>query len=186
MGRQSRDKTGSVRVEGVFVCAECGSKRVETHFEDYVFSYGHGSSKVSLSAQVPVRRCQDCGFTYRDSVADSICHDAICEHLGVMKPQQIKSLREMHDLTQAEFAELTKLGEATISRWERGVLIQTEAYDNYLYLLGYSDNLGRLRHRNNDEPILCSGSDPAPNATCLTRQIPEGFPAFKCKGVYAR
>ena len=34
-----------------------------------------------------------------------------------------------------------------MSRWERGILIQNGAYDNYLYWIGFSENLRRLRER---------------------------------------
>ena len=38
-------------------------------------------------------------------------------------------------MSRAAFAQLTALGEATLSRWENGVLIQNRAYDRYLRLL---------------------------------------------------
>jgi transcriptional regulator with XRE-family HTH domain len=60
----------------------------------------------------------------------------------------------LYNLTQAEFAEVTKLGEATLSRWERGIVIQNQAYDNYLYLLGYEENLQKIRERGeSSEPM---------------------------------
>ena len=37
------------------------------------------------------------------------------------------------------------LGIATVSRWERGVLIQNEANDRFLRLLQFPDNVDRLR-----------------------------------------
>lgn len=183
MSKKSKKKesAGAVRDGGVFECAECGSERIETHMEDYSFSYGHGASRVDLSAKVPIRTCQNCGFTYRDSVADAICHDTICEHLKVMKPSQIKGLRKMHHLTQAELAEITGLGEATISRWERGILIQNQACDRYLYLLGYVDNLNRLRGRREIQAPLETATRGASSETGLTRQVPAGFPAFGCR-----
>lgn len=180
-------KAVSVPKGGVFSCAMCGSQKIKTSLDDYSFSYGTGANKVELSAKIPVRVCEDCGFTYRDSVADAKCHEAVCRHLNVMTPDQIKSLRKkIHDLTQADFAKITRLGEATISRWERGVLIQNEAYDNYLYLLGWPDNLNKLAQRAKGEPPCCGAKDEISAESHLTRQVPTGFPAFKCKGVYAR
>ena len=36
---------------------------------------------------------------------------------------------------------------ATLARWERGVLIQTAAYDQFLYLLHDNRNVQKLRDR---------------------------------------
>ena len=44
-------------------------------------------------------------------------------------------VREQLGKTQEEFAELTGIGVATLSRWERGRLIQTRTLDNYLRIL---------------------------------------------------
>ena len=129
------------------ICPDCGTSNIKTKQEDYIFTYGSGEDKVELVARVPVRSCSDCGFSFLDSVAEDICHKAVCRHLGVMTPPQIKDLRNLYGLTQAQFSEITKLGEATLSRWERGIVIQNQAYDNYLYLLGFNENLERIRDR---------------------------------------
>lgn len=128
-------------------CPDCGALRVSTRREQQDFIYGAGPDAVALTATVPVRHCGACGFQFTDREAEEARHEAICLHLRVMSPGQIRKLRELHGYTQAAFAELTRLGEATISRWERGVVIQNQAYDNYLYLLGFSDNLQRVRNR---------------------------------------
>jgi len=106
-----------------------------------------GDNAVDLSAIVPIIKCGDCGEGFLDYVAEDICHEEICQHLGVMTPSQVKGLRKLYNLTQAEFAEVTKLGEATLSRWERGIVIQNQAYDNYLYLLGFKENLQKIKRR---------------------------------------
>ena len=67
----------------------------------------------------------------------------------MLTPKQIKDLRLMHGFSQADFCAITKIGEATLSRWERGLKIQNVANDHYLFLLGYDENLQRLRSRNN-------------------------------------
>ena len=55
-------------------------------------------------------------------------------------------------MTRLGFAELTKFGEATLGRWERGALIQNAANDQFLYLLRFAENVDRLRTRNAGEP----------------------------------
>jgi len=128
-------------------CPDCGAAQVSIRQEKQDFIYGVGPDAITLTATVPVRHCGACGFEFTDCEAEQARQQAVCQHLGVMSPTQIRELRELHGYTQAAFAELTRLGEATISRWERGALIQNPAYDNYLYLLSFADNLQRIRER---------------------------------------
>lgn len=154
MDNKSGQEKNSPEVSGKFVCGECGSERIRTSREIYKFPYGVGADTVELSCEVPVRNCADCGFSFIDGEAEDICHEEVCKHLGVIPPSQIKALRELYELTQAQFSEITKLGEATLSRWERGVVIQNQAYDNYLYLLGFKENFQMVRERGEStEPL---------------------------------
>jgi len=82
-----------------------------------------------------------------DDVGQTIRHNTVCRHLGVMTPQEIQGLRERYGLTQAQFNQITGVGEASQSRWENGAAIQTRALDNYLFLLDFPENLVRLRTR---------------------------------------
>jgi putative zinc finger/helix-turn-helix YgiT family protein len=135
-------------------CPECGSSNLMVSREEYRFPYGKGAEAVELSATVEVEKCGDCGFSSMGPVAERACHDAICDHLGLMKPGQIKGLRDYYKLTQAEFSKITGLGEATLSRWERGIVIQNEAYDSYLYLLGLRGNLQSIHERRESDKLL--------------------------------
>lgn len=130
-----------------YVCCECGSHNIETIWQDHTFPYGVGDQCVQLTCKVPVRNCKGCDFSFMDDEAEDLRHEEVCRHLGVMSPARIKSLRELHRMNQTEFAALTKLGEATLSRWERGVVIQNQANDNYLYLLGFDANIALLAKR---------------------------------------
>ena len=44
---------------------------------------------VELTAQVPVRTCNACGFQFTDDVAEEARHEVVCRHLGVMTPKEI-------------------------------------------------------------------------------------------------
>lgn len=96
------------------------------------------------SVRLPVLRCRDCSFEWFDDTAERLRHEAICRHLGVLSPSEIRAIREQRGWSQAKFAELTGLGKASLSRWESGQLIQNAGYDKLLRLLRYSDNLDRL------------------------------------------
>ena len=54
---------------------------------------------------------------------------------GLLSADQIRAIRERFDLTQAEFARLLRLGANTLSRWEAGRNVQTDAMDTLLRLI---------------------------------------------------
>ena len=131
-------------------CPNCGRRNIRTTATEDTFTYGEGPGAEKITATVPLRTCLDCQFQFLDAAAEDAQHEAICNHLGVMTPSQIQNLRRKNHLSRAAFAQLTKLGEASIARWERGELIQNEAYDQLLYLLTFDENLERLKKRAKD------------------------------------
>jgi putative zinc finger/helix-turn-helix YgiT family protein len=151
--------------DGKVQCPNCGHQNVKTTFTADTFTYGDGPSAVKLTANVPLRSCLECGFQFLDAAAEDVQHEAVCRHLGVLTPPQIRALRRKNGLSRASFAQLTKLGEATIARWERGELIQNAAYDHLLYLLTFDENVQRIRDRNearNHAPTSPGDSTPRP------------------------
>lgn len=141
-------------------CGLCGaSGGIKSTITQHTFKYGSGSDEVSLSVMIPVRTCSACGSEFLDAESEAIKHDAVCRHLGVLTPSNIRQLRGLHRLSRVDFAKLTKLGEATLGRWERGSLIQNSAYDQYLFLLGFADNVHRLKERSRQTDLGGSGAD---------------------------
>lgn len=128
-------------------CPNCGSTRIETTLQTETFTYGKGPGAVELQAMVPVRRCLDCDFEFTDSTAEEAHHEAVCRHLDVLTPREIVALRSSYGLSRSEFARITKIGEASLQRWESGQLIQNPGYDQLLYLLRLPSNMDRLRER---------------------------------------
>ena len=131
---------------GKCLCAMCGSENISTKEEDYDFPYGTEEKSAQITAHVTVNYCEECGFSWLDNMAQELCHEAVCRHEGVMSPAEIRKLRDSYGLSQSEFADATGLGVATVSRWERGIVIQNEAYDKYLSLLKLPLNFERF-HR---------------------------------------
>ena len=125
-------------------CPSCGAGRVRTVETEANVPYGTGSDQVEIPTVVPLRVCELCGFSFLDAEGQTAEHDAVCRYLGLMTPSEIRSVRERHGLTQSQFAAVTGLGEATVSRWERGATVQNVANDRYLWLLRQSDNIERL------------------------------------------
>jgi putative zinc finger/helix-turn-helix YgiT family protein len=128
-------------------CPNCESNNVNTTIEPEPFTYGEGSSAVQLTADVPVRSCTNCGFQFTDGQAEDARHDALCRHLRVLTPKQISDLRKSYNMSRAEFAELTRLGEASLARWENGQLVQNAANDQLLFLLTIPSNMELLKRR---------------------------------------
>ncbi len=132
-------------------CPDCGSSRVSTRLTPHAFTYGVADEAVELQCILPVRSCAECGWEFVDEAGEAIRHEAVCRHLNLLTPREVLELRESVG-TQAQFRELTGIGEASQSRWETGASLQTKAYDNYLFLLQFHDNVGRLtmRRRSSD------------------------------------
>ncbi len=128
-------------------CASCGASSVGTEMVVEEFAYGGGEDSVPLRATVPMRTCRECGFQFTDHHAEDARHDAVCRHLGVMTPREVEAVRTRLGMTRAAFAEITRLGEASLARWEKGLLIQNPANDQLLYLLRFPENVERLRSR---------------------------------------
>ena len=128
-------------------CAACGGSNLSRRMEMDEFEYGAGEGAVSLSASVVVLTCNDCDFEFTGPSAEVARHEAVCRHLDIMTPAEIRDLRGRYGLSRQSFASITRLGAASIARWEAGSLLQSRAYDSLLYLLCFEDNLRRVRSR---------------------------------------
>lgn len=126
-------------------CALCDAPGVTTMLHQDSFSYGLGGDATTLHVTIPVRCCRACGFECVDDEGMLIRHEAVCKHLGVLGPTEIRAIRECQGLSRETFARITGLEEATLDRWENGAKIQGRADDNYLRLLELPENLERLR-----------------------------------------
>lgn len=146
-------------------CPVCNSQNVAAQLVNTSFLYGNGESAVTLEVTLKAFKCPACGLEYVDDRAEDLKHDAVCRHLGVFTPAEIESIRNSIGMSRSKFAQLTKIGEATLGRWERGALVQNASNDQFLYLLTYPDNVVRLLNRENSQkigkPQLTLGSEVA-------------------------
>jgi DNA-binding transcriptional regulator YiaG len=74
-----------------------------------------------------------------------------------MTPREVEAVRTRLRMTRAAFADLTRLGEASLARWEKGLLIQNPANDQLLYLLLFPENVERLRSRVTTADVTATG-----------------------------
>jgi putative zinc finger/helix-turn-helix YgiT family protein len=84
-------------------------------------------------------RCPKCGeIVLTGQAARRLGEDAIAIYRrkhGLLSADHIRGIRERFGLTQAAFARLLRLGSNTLSRWEAGRNVQTEAMDTLLRLI---------------------------------------------------
>lgn len=132
-------------IDGPDSCEMCGTPGLKTELVKNPFIYGVGSDAVELTADIPVHTCASCAVSFTGEAAETIEHDVVCRHLGVLTPDEIRQLRDHHSLSRAAFARLTGFGEATIARWERREVVQNASSDRYLRLLSDAATFLRLR-----------------------------------------
>ena len=156
------------------ICFECDALS-RTEWREHAFTYGVGASALELSVNLPVRVCNSCGFEFLDHEAETMQHEAICAHLEVLTPRQIRDIRKMHGMSRAKFAKVTGLGEATLNRWENAILIQNIANDRYLRLLSFRDNIQRLERRDS------SAVTPSPSPKTIRFRVIEVSEEYRRK-----
>jgi DNA-binding transcriptional regulator YiaG len=126
-------------------CANCESSDVHSVVVAESFPYGIGASQVTLSYNATKYICRSCGFEFLGHDLEDLQHEAVCHHLDVLSPREIVEIRDAYAMSRNEFAKLSRIGEATLARWERGELIQNVGYDRYLRLLRIEQNVATLR-----------------------------------------
>lgn len=125
-------------------CFDCDSPVGKTWL-DHTFTHGIGADAAELTVHLPVHVCPACGLEFLDHEAETLKHEAICAHLGVLTPDEVRGIRKTYRMSRAAFAKVTGLGEATLNRWENALLIQNAANDRYLRLLKDANNMHRLK-----------------------------------------
>ena len=130
----SEGMVGGGRERG-FTCPDCEGHSFTTVLHNDVFEYGSEDPPATLHAKVPVHCCDSCDFEFLGREGRLIKHEAVCRHLGLLTPTEIRSIRESHGMSRTEFAEVTGFGEATLNRWENGSVIQNRANDRFLRLV---------------------------------------------------
>ena len=139
-------RAGPPATELTLSCPICSNESISTESRLHEFDYGSGESLVALRVRVPVRRCGACAFEFMDEVAERLKHIAVCEHLGVLPPHEIRRIRKNHNMTRTTFCRVTGFGEASLNRWENGLSIQSQANDRYLRLLSLPENMSTLNN----------------------------------------
>ena len=103
---------------------------------------------VPFAVHLSCPKCHEVVLRYQG--ARRLSEDAIAIYRrkhGLLSADQIRAIRERFELTQAGFARLLRLGANTLSRWESGRNVQTEAMDTLLRLIrDLPGSIDYLRH----------------------------------------
>jgi len=166
------DRVSRAELHQAIVCARCGSDRVRTRLETDRFEHRDGERATPLDVEIPVRACLRCGFEFTDATAEEKRHEAVCRHLGVLTPREILSLRQRYRLSRADFVRLTRIGEASLARWEGGLVIQNGSIDQLLYLMSFPENIDRLKYRQHRDPLTVEPSPVSRSAADFARVAP--------------
>jgi len=128
-------------------CPRCGKMMTERRSALRLPVNGEDVSVPSA----PHLRCSKCDeVVLRFSDSRRLQEDAIAIYRrkhGLLSADEIRAIRERFDLTQSELAHLLHLGANTISRWESGRNVQTEAMEMLLRLIrDLPGSIEYLRH----------------------------------------
>lgn len=126
-------------------CPQCDSRRLVSREIEDRFPYGSGPKAIELFARIPVMQCQDCGLEFSGEEAERARHEAICKHLQLLAPREIAAIRQRYGLSRVAFAEVTRIGTATLGRWESGEIIQNPAMDAYMRLVARGEVFEELK-----------------------------------------
>ncbi|WP_296722021.1 hypothetical protein [Erythrobacter sp.] len=85
-----------------------------------------------FEVEVPILRCDECGFEFRDHRAEALRHAAACRHEGLLAPNEVKAIREWLGMTRKVFGEAFGIPPASMERWENGKLMQNRSMDTLL------------------------------------------------------
>lgn len=116
-------------------CPICGTAMKETH-GTLRHPVNGESVAVPHAAHLRCPKCHE--VVLRLEQARRLNEDAIAlyrKRHGLLSADEIRALRDRFELTQSELARLLRLGQNTVSRWESGRNVQTEAMDVLLRLL---------------------------------------------------
>ncbi len=116
-------------------CPECGGAVSRGH---HTFDIHIGRRTVSVSGEYErcTGDCQEVYFAPGEMDAAMIrASDVVRSEEGLLTPREIKAFRKRIGLTQPQLEVLLGAGLKTVTRWEKGTVIQNGATDTLLRLL---------------------------------------------------
>ena len=151
MSKASKDF--SVQQCFVSTCPVCDqTTQIEKGFRKDVLNIRDTPVKFTAT----LRRCSACGeyfsTTDEEEVNFATAYTIYREKKNLLKPEEIKSLRERYGLSQRAFGRILGWGEITLHRYEHGAL-QDDSHNNELVLLRDPKTFKVLFERNRHKLI---------------------------------
>jgi putative zinc finger/helix-turn-helix YgiT family protein len=116
-------------------CTECGAREVRPAVVRHTGQKAHdGRLHALVIPDLHVLRCGKCGELLFDSESDRQITAALRRHLGLLRPEEIRTHLDALSLNQKDFAARLGVAAETVSRWLTGALIQSRAMDNLMRL----------------------------------------------------
>ena len=114
-------------------CANCLKDEVYPVTMPYTTEVKHDGRMYKLTIPaLTIPKCRACGeLVFSNSVDDQIMA-ALRSHLNLLTPEQIRAGRKALGLKSKELAQRLGVATATVSRWEKMMMIQSRAMDNFL------------------------------------------------------
>lgn len=114
-------------------CVNCLKDEVYPETMPYGIERKHSGRIYQLTIPaLTIPKCRACGeLVFSNSVDDQIIK-ALRTEAKLLTPQQIKAGRKALGLKSKELAARMGVAAATLSRWEKGMMIQSRAMDNFL------------------------------------------------------
>lgn len=130
-------------------CPVCGKGLLRLRVADEQFDYPTSArSKVRVKAPgVPAEVCDHCGESFHGPEAALIHNRAIGRALGLLSPEEIQAIRKRWGLSMSRFAAHTGIDKTLLLDWEKGRLLPSRAFDNYLRLLDAPKAKSLLKQR---------------------------------------
>jgi len=114
-------------------CLECGKNKLIV--KNKIFNVDFKNEKIKVKS--PAFVCKNCGFRFTDTEQMNILRKAVADKYRTNKrlltSEQIKEFRKNLEMSQLEFAEYLKVGEASVKRWET-YFVQDESQDDHIRL----------------------------------------------------
>lgn len=114
------------------ICPKCDSQQFKSLRSTPVQQVFRGET---LKLRSPITECVKCGWQLlTDDQTDELRRrtaDAYREKHGLLTSQQIRAIREALKMSQRQFAEFLRVGEASIKRWETWQ-VQEESSDELI------------------------------------------------------
>jgi putative zinc finger/helix-turn-helix YgiT family protein len=123
------------------ICPNCATER-KAKQEKREETYTVRGQEITIPVVVDV--CTSCGESVFNPEQDqALMERAYAEYRrrrGLLRPKEIKSIRERYGLNQKSFATLLGMGRATIARYENGSL-QDDAHDQLIRMCAKPQNM---------------------------------------------